>query len=170
VRAGGFIFLLFVYAKGRTSMRQQTELSLAHGIQHTPVPTVRFQSAVCEIYGISLPSEKVGGGLVDLVREEDGSVRAYMADISGHGLQAGIMMGIFKTAARTATAVRPSLTSLMKRVNQVLPQVEEPEMYVTCAAVRITSGAANGGGCRFEAANAGHPAILYLSAQQKKVQ
>ncbi len=53
-------FLLFVYAEERTSIRLQTELSLAHGIQHTLVPAVRYQSATCEIYGVSLPSEKVG--------------------------------------------------------------------------------------------------------------
>ncbi len=95
---------------------------------------------------------------------------AYVADISGHGLQAGILMGMFKTAARTAMVERPSLATLMERINEVPPQVKEPEMYATCAAVRIgNGGGANERGYRCEIANAGHPAILYFSKSRSEV-
>jgi serine phosphatase RsbU (regulator of sigma subunit) len=89
----------------------QTELALAQGIQHTLVPIVHSRSQFWEVYGVSLPSEQVGGDLVDLVQEHEGSALAYVADISGHGLQAGILMGMFKTAARTCIAERPPLAT-----------------------------------------------------------
>jgi serine phosphatase RsbU (regulator of sigma subunit) len=54
-----------------------------------------------EIYGISIPSSEVGGDLVDVVPLSDGSVFAYIADPSGHGLPASILMGMIKTAVRT---------------------------------------------------------------------
>jgi hypothetical protein len=161
-------FLLFFYSEGRTSIRLQTELALAHGIQHTLVPIVHTRSRLWEIYGVSLPSEQVGGDLVDLVQEQDGSALAYVADISGHGLQAGILMGMFKTAARTCIVESPSLSTLMERINRVLPQVKEPEMYATCAAVRITRGVDHAT-CELDLANAGHPPILRFSATDKKV-
>jgi hypothetical protein len=161
-------FLLFFYSEGRTSIRLQTELALAHGIQRTLVPIVRSRSQFWEVYGISLPSEQVGGDLVDLVQEQDGSALAYVADISGHGLQAGILMGMFKTAARTCIAERPPLATLMERINQVLPQVKEPEMYATCAAVRITHRV-DRAACELDLANAGHPPILRFSAIERKV-
>jgi len=161
-------FLLFFYAEGRTSIRLQTELAVAHGIQHTLVPPVQTVSASWEIYGVSLPSEQVGGDLVDLVREEDGSALAYVADISGHGLQAGILMGMFKTAARSCIVGRPPLPAFMERINQVLPQVKEPEMYATCAVVRIANRV-HGAACQLDLANAGHPPILYFSAADHKV-
>jgi hypothetical protein len=161
-------FLLFFYSEGRTSIRLQTELALAQGIQHTLVPLVCSRSPFWEVYGVSLPSEKVGGDLVDLVQEQDGSALAYVADISGHGLQAGILMGMFKTAARTCIAERPPLATLMERINQVLPQVKEPEMYATCAAVRITHRV-DRAACELDLANAGHPPILRFSAIERKV-
>jgi serine phosphatase RsbU (regulator of sigma subunit) len=48
-----------------------------------------------------MPSDKVGGDLVDVVELCGGDTVAYLADIAGHGLQAGILMGMLKTAART---------------------------------------------------------------------
>ncbi len=161
-------FLLFFYSEGRTSIRLQTELTLAHGIQHTLVPIVRSKSEFWEVYGVSLPSEQVGGDLVDLVLEEDGSALAYVADISGHGLQAGILMGMFKTAARTCIAEKPLLPTFMNRINQVLPQVKEPEMYATCAAVRITHRV-DRAACELDLANAGHPSILRFSTIDGKI-
>jgi serine phosphatase RsbU (regulator of sigma subunit) len=161
-------FLLFVYAEGRTSIVLQTKLSLAHGIQHTLVPRIAFKSATWEIYGVSLPSDQVGGDLVDLLQEDNGSALAYVADISWHGLQAGILMGMFKTAARTCIVERPTLPEFLRRINRVLPEVKEPEMYATCAAVRMNH-VSDTSGCMLEIANAGNPAILFLSAKRKEI-
>ena len=73
----------------------------------------------------------------------DGSTVAYVADIAGHGLQAGIVMGMVKTASRTALSDGDSgcskeiLSSLMERLNQVLPGVTEAQMYATLAAFAL---------------------------------
>jgi hypothetical protein len=156
-------FLTFFYREGRHSIRLQTELALAHDIQKTLVPTVELSSSEWELYGVSLPSENVGGDLVDVVPQEDGSLLAYVADISGHGLPAGILMGRFKTAARTCAAESPDLATLFKRINDVLPQVKEPEMYATCAAARIPASQENSPR-NFHYALAGHPApALFVS-------
>jgi serine phosphatase RsbU (regulator of sigma subunit) len=56
----------------------------------------------------------------------------------------------------------------MERINQVLPQVKEPEMYATCAAVRITHRV-DRAVCELDLANAGHPPILCFSAIDRKV-
>jgi serine phosphatase RsbU (regulator of sigma subunit) len=80
----------------------QNELKLAHGIQKTLVPPVKLRSAGFDVYGISCPSDKVGGDLVDALYLSNGDAIAYLADIAGHGLQAGILMGMLKSAARTA--------------------------------------------------------------------
>jgi len=161
-------FLLFFYREGRHSIRLQTELSLAHGIQHTLVPAIERKSSAWEVYGVSLPSEKVGGDLVDIVPEGDCSALAYVADISGHGLPAGILMGMFKTAARTCLVERPPLSAFLDRINRVLPEVKEPAMYATCACVRLLNDPIDGA-CHVEFAIAGHPPILYYSASRGTV-
>jgi serine phosphatase RsbU (regulator of sigma subunit) len=69
------------------------KLSLAHGIQATLVPTISFQNASFELYGKSIPSTEMGGDLIDVI-ESDGGLVAFVADISGHGLPAGQLMGM----------------------------------------------------------------------------
>lgn len=164
--AGG-LFLQFLRSEGRRAVRLQTELSLAHGIQKTLVPAIEKTLSGCEIYGVSIPSEKVGGDLVDVVELRAGETLAYVADIAGHGLPAGILMGMFKTAARTHLMDSPRLPALLERLNEVLPQVKEPEMYATCAAILLT----HTDSCfTVEYSSAGHPAILRVKRSSPQVQ
>jgi len=102
---GARFLLFFAGTEGLSSVRMQTELSLAHGIQATLVPTVSFQNASFELYGKSIPSTEMGGDLIDVI-ESDGGLVAYVADISGPGLPAGQLMGMLKTAMRLAVQFR----------------------------------------------------------------
>jgi serine phosphatase RsbU (regulator of sigma subunit) len=136
-------FGLFISREGRESFRMQNELELAHGIQKTLVPPVHLQTGCFEVYGVSFPSEKVGGDLVDVMPWPNGDTVAYLADVSGHGIQAGILMGMLKTATRTAlldaSEREPSQTLpiLLDRLNSVLPGVKEAHMYATFAGIRL---------------------------------
>jgi len=134
--AGG-LFLQFIRSEGRRAVRLQTELSVAHGIQKTLVPVIEKIAMGSEFYGVSIPSDKVGGDLVDVVELKEGQTFAYVADIAGHGLPAGILMAMFKTAARTQLMDSPRLPAFLERLNEVLPQVKEPEMFATCAAILL---------------------------------
>jgi sigma-B regulation protein RsbU (phosphoserine phosphatase) len=132
----------------------QTELSLAHGIQATLVPTVSFQNASFELYGRSIPSTEMGGDLIDVI-ESDGGLVAYVADISGHGLPAGQLMGMLKTAMRLALQLRQMPVATLESLDRVLPDLKEREMYATIAMLRFD------GSREAEYALAGHPPILH---------
>ncbi len=162
-------FLTFIQTEGRSAIRAQTELALAHGIQKTLVPVVSLETAACSVYGISVPSEQVGGDLVDCVPLADGSVVAYVVDVAGHGLQAGILMGMVKTAIRTRLLDQGSPPALFDRLNLVLPQVKEAHMYATCAALRIHP-LDSYGKTRVEYALAGHPSILLCGSAGEPVE
>ena len=95
------LFLGFIRTQAAEAIRIQNELDLAHGIQQTLVPLIHSTGPLYEVYGLTRPSERVGGDLVDLIPSRDGDI-AYVADVAGHGLQAGILMGMLKAAARTA--------------------------------------------------------------------
>jgi hypothetical protein len=136
-------FVTYIRREGRESFRMQNELKLAHGIQKTLVPAVALRSARFDVYGISCPSDKVGGDLVDALYLPNGDAIAYLADIAGHGLQAGILMGMLKTAAHTALLdagerePHRTLPVLLDRLNTVLPRVKEPQMYATFTGFRL---------------------------------
>jgi serine phosphatase RsbU (regulator of sigma subunit) len=116
----------------RASVRMQTELTLARGVQATLVPTVAFQNSTLEIYGKSIPSTEMGGDLIDVI-QSDGSLLAYIADISGHGLAAGQLMGMLKTATRVSLQFRQHPVALLESTDRVLPAVKESDMYATRA-------------------------------------
>jgi hypothetical protein len=161
-------FLIFITGEGRQAVRAQTELALAHGIQQTLVPRIEERLPRMEIYGVSAPSDKVGGDLVDVVTLSDGSILAYVADIAGHGLPAGILMGMVKTAVRTQLPDLPSLTSLFQRLNEVLPVLKEPQAFAACTALRILNSGP-GKPMVVECAIAGQPPLLHLSADSGQV-
>ena len=151
----GLRFLLFFTGtEGLASVRMQTELSLAHGIQATLVPTISFQNASFELYGKSIPSTEMGGDLIDVI-ESDGGLVAYVADISGHGLPAGQLMGMLKSAMRLAMQFRQMPVATLESVDRVLPDLKEREMFATVALLRF------GGSSEVEYGLAGHPPILH---------
>lgn len=158
-------FMGFIQSEGTRAIRMQTELAIAQRIQQTLVPVIDWHSTNIEIYGVSLPSAEVGGDLVDVVPLSDGSVFAYVADVSGHGLPAGILMGMIKTAIRTQLLDLPSPTAVFERLNEVLPDVKESNMYATCTALRIRP-AEDGAPCHVEYAIAGQPAMLHASSTE----
>ena len=165
-------FSRYMGATAKEAFRLENELALAHSIQKTLVPALHTTSHSFEIYGISEPSEKVGGDLVDVVQLRGGDTVAYLADIAGHGLQAGILMGMLKTAARTALTnegdILPgedgsaTLSMLMERINLVLPQVKEAHMYATFTALRL-----NADGQSFYGMAASPPLMHWSAARQQ---
>jgi serine phosphatase RsbU (regulator of sigma subunit) len=148
------LLISFITTEGRENVRMETELSLAHGIQATLVPTVSFQTSRFEAYGKSVPGREMGGDLIDII-EDYGNLLAYVADISGHGLPAGQLMGMLKTAMRVSVQFRQEPVALLESADRVLPALKEPEMYATLALLYFD------GSAEVEYASAGHVPILH---------
>ena len=147
----------FIWTEGLATVRMQTELALAHGIQATLVPTLSFQVDRFEVYGKSIPSTEMGGDLIDTA-ESDGTLLAYVADISGHGLAAGQLMGMLKTAIRVALQFGHDPVAVLESADRVLPAVKEANMYATLALLYFD------GSSEAEYSLAGHPPILHYRA------
>jgi hypothetical protein len=162
IMLGYRLFLSFTTTEGVAHVALQTELSFAHAIQSTLVPPVSYCGGALDVYGCSVPSAKVGGDLVDLVADGD-RVFVYLADVSGHGISAGILMGMLKTAIRQAWLTQQSLPALLDNVNAVLPAVKEPEMYATLAALRFDASS------QVQIAVAGHPPILHYRKKSQDI-
>jgi Stage II sporulation protein E (SpoIIE) len=148
------LLLSFVTTEGVANVRMHTELALAHDIQATLEPTVSFQTTSFEVYGKSIPSTEMGGALVDVI-ESDGSLLAYVADISGHGLPAGQLMGMLNAALRVSLQFHQQPVALLESADRVLPAVKGPDMYATFALLHFDSSA------QAEYALAGHVPILH---------
>jgi phosphoserine phosphatase RsbU/P len=164
VSLGYALFIVFIAGEGRRYMRAHTEVALAQEIHRRLVPPIATTLGSCAFFGASLPSSEVGGDLIDVI-DVGGRWVAYLADVSGHGVASGTLMGMFKSAVRTRLAVDASLDALLTEVNRVIVGLRKPGMFVTCAFVSGSSQAR--GVLRF--ATAGHPAILHRRASSGTV-
>src|SRR5688572_4839516 len=99
VAIGYTCFLRFITVTATRYVRAQAEIDLARDIHRVLVPAVEKRVRDFEFLGWSHASGDVGGDLVDIV-EQDGGWLGYVADVSGHGVGSGVVMGMFKSALR----------------------------------------------------------------------
>jgi hypothetical protein len=157
---GSRLLVSFISVEGLASVRMQTELSLAHAMQATLVPTLAFETACFEVYGKSVPSTEMGGDLIDVI-QSNGRMLVYIADISGHGLAAGQLMGMLKTALRVAIQSECEPAKLLESADRVLPALKDPSMYATLALLSFDSAPLA------EYTVAGHLPILHYRARSR---
>ena len=157
-------YACFVYAsvtEGRRYFRAHAEIALAHEIHQVLVPAIETKMGGFEFYGRSVPSGEVGGDLIDLAGTDEKWV-AYLADVSGHGVAPGLVMGMAKSASRMLLSSGDGSEHLMPRLNEVLYPLKKPDMFLTFCFL-----AADGG--RLRVGLAGHPSILQFSAGSGEV-
>jgi serine phosphatase RsbU (regulator of sigma subunit) len=143
----------FFRVEGKRYFEMRTEMALAKEIHDSLVPVCATSFAGFEIYGASVPSGEVGGDLVDVV-ERPGEWTGYVADVSGHGVQSGVFMAMFKTAMRAQIVLGNSPGRILREVHGTLFPLKPGNMFVTVAILQARSD----GKARF--ASAGHLPVL----------
>jgi serine phosphatase RsbU (regulator of sigma subunit) len=151
--AYGF-FIRFIATEGRRYVRIYTEIALARSLHQVVAPPVNRRLGRFEIVGASLPSNEVGGDLVDVVETKDMWL-AYIADVSGHGVASGTLMAMFKSAMRSRLMRTVDLQALVTDVNRVIFDLKNPSMFITCACLTYSEGDA------MEVVLAGHLPVLH---------
>src|SRR5215471_16422548 len=126
----------FVQREGLRHVRAHTEIALASQIHRLLVPPVDRRIGAFTFHGISVASGEVGGDLVDVVESERGWI-AYVADVSGHGVVSGLLMGMVKSAMRMQLLSPKPLGRLLTDLSAVLFDVKRPEMFVTLAGLQF---------------------------------
>jgi hypothetical protein len=156
VMIGYTCFVYVTITQGRRYFRVRAEIELATEIHQVLVPAIDTKIGNYEFYGRSIPSGEVGGDLIDLAGSEDHWV-AYLADVSGHGVAPGVVMGMVKSAARMLLTSGDHTGHLMPRLNEVLFPLKKPDMFATfCFLAKHADG--------LQVGLAGHPAILHFSS------
>jgi Stage II sporulation protein E (SpoIIE) len=155
-------FLRFASTEGAEQLRLRTEVNLAQEIHEVLVPPVDQTFGRVEVFGRSDASAEVGGDLLDVFAGDHGVV-VTVADVSGHGVAAGTMMGMMKSAARVKLMDGARLDTLVQDLNRVLFQLKGEGMFATIAALRFHGDGA------VEIAVAGHLPVLRVPANSSDV-
>jgi serine phosphatase RsbU (regulator of sigma subunit) len=76
----------------------EKELQVARELQQSLLPSSLTTTEAVELASYFEPSAAIGGDYFDLLKGENGRLTVVVADVSGHGLSAGLRMAMLKAA------------------------------------------------------------------------
>ena len=84
------------------NFRMSTELEVTKQLQQMILPKPEELESIegLEIAGFMEPADEVGGDYYDVL-QQDGKVKISIGDVTGHGLESGVVMLMTQTAVRT---------------------------------------------------------------------
>jgi sigma-B regulation protein RsbU (phosphoserine phosphatase) len=109
----------------------EQELQLGREIQRRLLPPAPCDVIDTELCARSVPCFEVGGDYYDFIEFADGDLGIVIADVSGKGVSAAMIMSSVQSALRMAAPVESDLAELMKRLNALLFRMAGGRKYVT---------------------------------------
>jgi phosphoserine phosphatase RsbU/P len=98
--------------------RLESELELSQIIQRALLPQAMPVISGVEVAAFSRPAEIIGGDYFDFFTFRDGTHGLVIADVSGHGFSAGMLMSSLQTALRTMAPDTDSPAEILERINR----------------------------------------------------
>lgn len=131
-------------------LRLDRELGLAGSIQKLLLPQYIPQAHSLDIATVYQPAQKIGGDLYDVFDLGGGRIAAIVADVSGHGISAALLMAICRTNFQHVARGAISAADLLRGLNRAMMHSFKRGMFITitCAFIdtqRNTLSIARGG-------------------------
>jgi len=98
--------------------RLESELELSQVVQRALLPQSAPRISGVEVAAFSRPAEIIGGDYFDFFKFRDGSHGLVIADVSGHGVSAGMLMSSLQTAIQTMAPYADSPAEILERINR----------------------------------------------------
>ena len=155
--AGYTLFLRVVGEETKKRARLETEVAVARRIQQSLQPSTAFKTDWCEAAGITVPATEVGGDYFDMIKISDDEAVIVIADVSGHGVGAGILSAMTKSALHTELHHTTVPAELMFNLNNAVYQVTDKKMFVSFAYLLLDKRTMTA-----HIATAGHPPIFLI--------
>jgi sigma-B regulation protein RsbU (phosphoserine phosphatase) len=138
----------------KTQMDEQ--LVLAAQIQRRLMPQFNPKIPNYEIYGISQSCDEIGGDYYDFIEKADGNIGIVIADASGRGVGAALLMAGFQASVRSLSKEHKEPSVLITKLNRVMLENSDPDQYITIFYAEL-----DWVNHTFEYVNAGHiPPVL----------
>jgi HAMP domain-containing protein len=141
------------------AQRMEEELRLAGVIQDRLLPSGPPTLDRLELAGMSLPAREVGGDYYDYLLLDDGRLGLAVADVSGKGTPAALLMSAFRAALRSQDLGALGPGELMARINHFIHESVDPGKFITAFLALLDPAT---GEIRY--ANAGHDAPLVVGS------
>ena len=150
----------------RTRLREEAfakakideELRTAYTIQKRLLPSSLPVVDGFTFAGANRPAKSVSGDYYDMVVRPDGRIYFVIADVSGKGITAAIVMSSVATAFNIFTRTDPTPADLVRELNATLAPKTAPTKFVT-----LVVGVLDPKNGKIDFANAGHVSPLLVS-------
>jgi sigma-B regulation protein RsbU (phosphoserine phosphatase) len=141
----------------------ESELELSQVVQRALLPQQAPNIPGLNVAAFSHPAQIVSGDYFDFVPFKDGGHGFIMADVSGHGVSAGMLMTSLQTAFHTLIPAADSPLDVLERINHLYMHNIKFTTFVT-----IFFGKLNPATRTFTYANAGHNSAYLLRGADKE--
>ena len=138
--------------------RLNGELEAAANMQRDMLPRERPEREEFDIGAAMHPAKEVGGDFYDYFMVDEDHLAVVIADVSGKGVPAALVMAISKMLIKDHTKMGMPVKEVFNEVNRLLCEGNETNVFVTAflGVLELTTG-------RFTYVNAGHnPPLLRL--------
>jgi phosphoserine phosphatase RsbU/P len=156
------LYNAIIYSEANEKKRLDHDLHIAREIQRVLLPSVAPTVAGFEIHGLNIPANQVSGDYFDYIKVDDERLSVAIADVSGKGVPASLIMAICRSVLRSTAPGNASPADVLQKVNrQLYPDIKE-DMFISMAYV-VLDHAHNA----VTLARAGHDApLLYKHSTQ----
>jgi len=118
--------------RAKTKRRVATELEIARNVQQKLFPHQSRRLATIDYAGQCIPAREVSGDYYDFLDAGDGALGFVLADVSGKGVAAALLMAnlqaCFRSQSREAL-MQPAST--LRTVNKLFHESTSPEHFAT---------------------------------------
>src|SRR2546426_4169706 len=156
------LYNAIIYSEANEKKRLDHDLEIARDIQRILLPAEAPNVNGFEISGINVPARQVSGDYFDYIKVDDERLGVAIADVSGKGVPASLIMAICRSVLRSQAIGNPSPADVLQKVNrQLYPDIKE-DMFISMAYL-VLDHARDG----VTLARAGHDApLLYKQKSQ----
>jgi serine phosphatase RsbU (regulator of sigma subunit) len=111
--------------------RLEDQLKVARDVQTGLLPAAPPAVPGWDLAGVNLPTGAIGGDYFDYVPLAGGRLGIVVADVSGKGIPAALIMATFRTALRTELRRQADVLRVAEELNRALLEPREPSRFVT---------------------------------------
>ncbi len=141
--------------------RFQREMELASEMQRMLIPVTMHKDSAVEIGFKYLPHQDVGGDYFDFIRINDHELIWCIADVSGKGMPAALLMANFQASLHAWVTVEEDLTDVIERLNSIVIKNTRGEKFITLFLAKYNQVSR-----KLNYINAGHnPSILCANGE-----
>ena len=139
--------------------RLEEQLKVASNVQARLLPNAPPAIPGYDVAGTCVSTFEIGGDYFDYIELPNGGVGFVVADVSGHGIPAALIMAAFRALLRTQARIDPEPSRIADAMKRLLPDFTGEANFVTCV-----YGLLDPESGRFTYVNCGHIAPVLLRA------